>query len=511
MSSVDQAQINGALWAACEVFRADSPQRQGRDHVLALVFVKYLSDLRHDALSGDRPGYGMDQAREPHRLGRARFVWPNVEVHEMSGQFVIDRFLADIYELNIRREQTNLAALVDLALAALEAHNKDRLTGLFCHVRFDSEAALGPAPRRNARLKQLIAMLAYLDLRSHPGAVVSAFCDLIERFAQEGGKNAAAPPVPPCVARLMLALARGNIACIADPVCGSGGLLLAAAQHAGQRHVRLFGQEADQAALAMARMRLIMHGLDDARLELGDSLAKPLLLADGHLMQFDTVLASVPRQRPQWQSGHPEQDAFGRYWRGVPPRGKADYAYICHCLAITRPQSGQLLMLAPHSVLFRGGTEKRIRQHLLAENLLDAVLALPAHFFPHAQVPQVLLLFDRSREAGGARAHVRDVLFMDTTGGTAVGTGVAAGSGYALQAIVQDVQARRPQGRRVYLASSEEIAANEHDLNLSRYLFEPRQNQVHDLALARREIDEMEVQLASLRSRLRALGDWIAP
>jgi type I restriction enzyme M protein len=491
MTAPDIGDLKGAVWAACETFRADLPPQQGRDHVVVLVFLKYLSDWRHDVLTQYRAEYGHDEERIARRLGRARFIVPSVEVHEASGQFVIDRFLADIYELNIRRDQPNLGELVDLALTALASHNKGKLERVFAHVSFNGEGTLGPLLRRNVRLKQFIATLAYLDLRNNPGSIALVFRHLLERFAHEDGKNAAAPPLPTAIARLLLALAHpGENASIADPVCGSGDLLIEAAQYLGQRRFALFGQEPNQSSWAMARMNLFIHGLDGAHLELGDSLVNPLLLQEGHLQQFDTVLVNPPPcQREQWYPGRAEQDPFGRFWRGTPPRGKADYAWISHCLEITRPQSGQLAILAPHAVLFRGGAEKRIRKRLLSENLLDAVVALPAHFFA---TPQVILLFDRAREAGGARAHVRDVLLLDA------GTDTESG----LPQIVQEVQLRQPNGRRVYLASPEEVAANDHDLNLPRYLFDRQQRQGYDLALARAEIDEMEQQLALLRSRL---------
>lgn len=501
MTPHDIGQIKDAVWVACETFRADLPPQQGRDHVLVLMFLKYLSDWRHDMLTQYRAEYGGDEERIARRLGRARFILPNVEVHESSGQFVIDRFLTDIYELNIRRDQPNLGELVDLVLAALTSHNKGKLERVFAHVSFNGGTTLGPLLRRNVRLKQFIAALAYLDLRSKPGSIALVFRYLIERFAAEDGKNAVAPPLPTVIARLLLALARPcENARIADPVCGSGGLLIEAAQYLGQRPFSLFGQEANQSTWAMARMNLFIHGLDGAHLELGDSLVNPLLLQEGHLQQFDTVLANPPCQQEQWHPGRPEQDPFGRFWRGTPPRGKADYAWISHCLEITRPQSGQLAMLAPHAVLFRGGADKRIRKRLLSENLLDAVVALPGHFFPGAQVPQVILLFDRAREAGGARTHVRDVLLMDTGVATSVATSVDTDQ---WQQIAREVQLRRPNGLRVYLASPEEIAANDHDLNLPRYLFDRQQRQGYDLALAQREIDEMEQQLVLLHSQLR--------
>ena len=534
MTTSNQDQINDTVWSACELFRADLAPQQGRDHIFVLLFVKYLSDWRHDVLTQYRAEYGDDEQRIARRLGRSRFVLPQVEVHDSSGQFVIDRFLADIYELNIRREQPNIGELVDLALAALETQNKAKLDRVFHHVSFNNEAVLGQTPRRNARLKQFIATLAYLDLRSHTGSIATLFLYLIERFALEDGKPPGTPHTPAPIARLLAALVRPQAGeRIADPVCGSGNLLLEAARQIDSQECMLFGQEADPPGWALARMNLYVHGYDGARLELGDSLSNPLLLQDGQLLQFDAILVNPPSPREQWQLGRAEQDPFGRYWRGAPPRAKAEYAYISHCIEVTRPQHGRLALVAPHGVLFRGGAEKRIRQRLLKDNLLDAVISMPANVFPHSPIPLVILLFDRAREAGGARAEVRDVLLIDVCanadndaidtpalddhagGASALARARSAtregvrGSGKSrnlsereLEQIVQDVQLRRTQGQRVYLASPDEIAANDYDLNLPRYLFDRQQDQGYDLGLALQEITDIEQALARLRRNL---------
>lgn len=536
-----QDQINDTVWAACDAFRADLPLQQGRDYIFVLLFIKYLSDWRHDVLTQYRAEYGDDEERIARRMSRSRFVLPQVEVHDASGQFVIDRFLADIYELNIRREQPNIGELVDLALAALETQNRIKLDRMFHHVSFNNEISLGPTSRRNARLKQFLATLAYLDLRSHPGAIGTLFLHLQERFAFEEGKHARTPHTPGQIARLLAALVQPVAGeQIADPVCGSGNLLIEATRQIGAQQFSLFGQETDAATWALARMNLYVHGFDGARLEPGDSLSNPRLLQDGNLLQFDAVLCHPPSPREQWQVVRAEQDPFGRYWRGAPPRAKAEYAYISHCLEITRPGHGRLALVAPHGVLFRGGAEKRIRQRLLMDNVLDAVIALPANVFPHTQIPLVILLFDRAREPGGARAGVRDVLLMNVNSamtdspaaapepdltneaGTA---GEESGSPNTIaprgrrdsarnnnksralldtevQQIVLEVQTRRTQGQRTYLASLEEIVANDFDLNLPRYLYDRAQNQRYDLALALQEITQMEQELAQLRGKM---------
>jgi type I restriction enzyme M protein len=236
-------------------------------------------------------------------------------------------------------------------------------------------------------------------------------------------------------------------------------------------------------------------------MELGDSLRNPLLLANSALMQFDVVLANPPSLPDHWLTGRAEQDPFRRYWRGAPPRTKADYAYISHLLETTRRGSGRMALVGSHGVLFRGAIEGRIRQRLITENLLDAVIALPAGLFPNSTIPLVILLFDRSREAGGARNHVSDVFLLDV--GRFVGGNRHQLTEEQLSQIVHLVETRQTQGRYSYLAGREEIIANDYDLNLPRYLYDREQNSHLDLAAESQEIAQLEQTLSELRNQLK--------
>jgi type I restriction enzyme M protein len=496
----DQNKINDAVWAACETFRGDMSLRQARDYVLVLLFLKFLSDSYHEKARQFRSELGASQVeRIERKLGRERFILPQVEVHEQTGQVVVDRFLADIYGLNVRREQPNFSSLIDLTLSALETHNKAKLGRVFHHISFNNEALLGPTSQRNTRLKHLVSSFAYLELRDTPNGHGRLFQYLLERYAIADGKNGA-PYTPEPLARLLVALLRpepGHHVC--DPVCATGGLLVEAAQQQKSEDCGWFGQEADRAQWALARMNLFIHGRDAVRVEVGDTLREPLLATGKQLLQFDIVLAQPPLPQDQWQSGRVEQDPFGRYWRGTPPKSKADYAYISHLVEITRPLSGRMAVIAPQGVLFRSGAEGRIRQRLISENLLDAVIVLPGNLLPHTTTPLAILLFDRAREAGGARAGVRDVFLLDAGSGKAGKRRGTLPDGM-LQQILAEVASRTPQPGRCHVASLDEIAANGYDLNLPRYLRPARVSAALDLRLAMQEIAQMERELARLRA-----------
>ncbi len=110
-----------------------------------------------------------------------------------------------------------------------------------------------------------------------------------------------------------------------------------------------------------------------------------------------------------------ESDKYNRFWRGVPPKDKGDYAFITHMIETAKPKSGRISVIVPHGVLFRGGAEGKIREALLKENIVDAVIGLPSGLFQTTGIPVAILVLDRSREEGGKNEHKKDVLFIEAS------------------------------------------------------------------------------------------------
>lgn len=495
----NQDQLHASVWAACEAFRGEMSYIQSRDYVLALVFLKYISDTWHDMRAQLDAEFEHNDEHSKHRITRKRFTLPQVEVRDPTGQIVIDRFLADIYNLNLRAQQVNIGELIDRTLAELESHNHPRLERIFHHLSFNTEGVIGSGQQRNERLRQFLSFMSYLNLRGQAGACASLFLFLIERFAIE---DVSTPETPRQIARLLLGLAKpcpGDQ--VADPVCGSASLLLQGLYTNGGP-LSLFGQEAARNLWAIARMNLLVHEQDDAVIMQGECLRAPQLLHGKQLQQFDVVLANLPQRNGPWLVGRAEQDFFGRFARGAPPKSRAEYAYIGHGLAMTRPGRGRMACIAPQGILFRGGAEGRIRQRLIEENLLDAVVVLPPNVMPHTSVPMAICLFDRSREAGGARAHVRDVLLINASLGLEANKNLSLLTATQIDQIMADVNSRQTQAPRSYLASIDEIAANDYDLNLPRYLSDRKKNHQRNLKGELQEIDELEKQLLCLRNRM---------
>lgn len=164
------------------------------------------------------------------------------------------------------------------------------------------------------------------------------------------------------------------------------------------RNYALFGQEAIGSTWSLAKMNMFLHGEDNHKIEWGDTIRNPKLLdKNGDLMLFDIVTANPPFSLDKWGHDEAENDKFGRFRRGVPPKTKGDYAFISHMIETLKPGTGRMGVVVPHGVLFRGSSEGKIRQKLIDENLLDAVIGLPEKLFYGTGIPAAILIFKKQK------------------------------------------------------------------------------------------------------------------
>ncbi|MBR4736803.1 MAG: type I restriction-modification system subunit M [Rhodocyclaceae bacterium] len=512
---LSQQEINATAWAACDTFRGVVDPAQYKDYILVMLFLKYASDLWNEHYAEYKAQYGSDDQRIRRKLERERFVLPYVELKEDASQSggasrVSERFLGDFNALYERRNEPNIGELINIVLDHFEDANKAKLEGVFRNIDFNSEANLGKAKDRNRRLKTLLEDFARLDLRPSRVAedvIGNTYIYLIERFGSDAGKKAGEFYTPKMVSRLLSALARpqpGDRIC--DPSCGSGSLLIEAAQWIeaqGSHNYALFGEEVNGATWALARMNMFIHSKDAARIEWCDTLNSPALIEGDRLMKFNVVVANPPFSLDKWGAEHADHDRFNRFWRGVPPKSKGDWAFITNMIERALPQEGRVAVVVPHGVLFRGGAEGRIRRAMLEENLLDAVIGLPGNLFPTTSIPVAILLFDRAREKGGAREGVRDVLFIDASREFIPSKNQNQLAAEHFDKIITTAANRRNVDKYAHLASLDEIAENDFNLNIPRYVDTFEEEEEIDVAAVEREIEQLEQELAEVRGKMK--------
>src|SRR3989338_10561617 len=507
-TNISQEEINSIAWAACDTFRGPVDPAQYKDYILVMLFLKYISDVWKDHYEGYKKQYGDNDERIRRKLERERFTLPYVNYEDKdTGQE--DQFHADFYSLFERRTRANIGELINIVLDAIEESNKAKLEGVFRNIDFNSEANLGKTKDRNLLLKHLLEDFnkPQLDLRPRrvPEDVIgNTYIYLIERFASDAGKKAGEFYTPHKVSELLARLIQpkaGDRIC--DPACGSGGLLVEAAKEVGGKDFALFGMEVNGSTWALARMNMFLHGMDSARIEWCNTLTNPALVENDRLMKFNVVVANPPFSLDKWGAEEAEHDRFNRYWRGVPPKSKGDYAFISHMIEAALEKEGRVAVVAPHGVLFRSGAEGRIRQKLIEDNLLDTVIGLPANLFPTTSIPVAILVFDRTREKGGANEKRRNVIFVDASRDYQSGKNHNAISEAHIRKIVDACKARKNIDKYAHVATFEEIRDNDFNLNIPRYVDTFVEEEEIDIAAVEKEIEQLETELAEVRAKMK--------
>lgn len=493
---VRQQDVNNAAWKACDTFRGVMDATDYKDYILVTLFLKYLSDTWKGHVEAYRKRFGSDETRILRRLKRERFVLP-----EDSG----------FYELYEKRNEANIGELINVALESIEERNRTKLEGVFRNVDFNSEAKLGKTKDRNRRLKMLLEDFNKPELDLSPGRISedvigNTYIYLIERFASDAGKKAGEFYTPHKVSELVARLCApkpGSRVC--DPACGSGGLLIEAARRVGSGNFFLSGMEVNGGTWALCRMNMFLHGMDSARIEWCNTLTSPALVEKDRLMKFDNVVANPPFSLDKWGAEEAANDRFNRFWRGVPPKSKGDYAFITHMLEIAVEKKGRVAVVVPHGVLFRGAVEGRIRRKLIEENLLDVIIGLPANLFPTTSIPVAILIFDRSREKGGANETRKDVLFIDASKEYQPGKNQNALLDEHLDKIVRAYQKREGIDKYAHLAGVTEIEENDFNLNVPRYVDTFEEEEEIDIDAVQEEIKQLEKELAQVRDKMRKM------
>jgi type I restriction enzyme M protein len=415
-----------------------------------------------------------------------------------------DRFVvppeAEFSTLYTNRDKGNIGELINIGLERIEEANPLKLENVFRNIDFDSEAALGQTKERNYRLKHVLEDFAKLDLRpahlENEDVIGDTYEYLIEKFASDAGKKGGEFYTPKGVSILLAELLNPKPgAKICDPACGSGSLLIRVARKVGNPNVALYGQERNGQTWALCKMNLFLHEMDAARIEWGDTLLNPKLVEDDKLMRFDVVVANPPFSLDKWGAERAPADPHKRFARGTPPKSKADYAFLLHMIETAVESDGKVGVVVPHGVLFRGGQEGKIRQKLIEENLLDAVIGLPANLFFGTGIPAAILLFNKARKT-------KDVMFIDASREFEDGKRQNKLTEANVEKIVATFRAGKDVPKYAHRAKPAELKENEYNLNIPRYVDTFEEEEDIDVAKLEAKIEKVEAELVETRREM---------
>lgn len=488
-----QSELNDLLWNAANSSRASVDASIYKDYALALLFFKYLGDKSKVEHAQLKERFGDDEARIDAKMKTSRFYLPPNSSFD------------EVYK---RVEDDNIGEVINTALRAIEEHNSAKLAGVFSGIDFNNENILGKPQQRNKMMRHLLDDFKKIDLSEVSEDIIgNAYMYLIGKFGSQAGKKAGEFFTVTSVAALVARLARPRPGDrIADAAVGSGGLLLLAGEEVkkqGSDNFALYGQEATGSTYQLARMNMFLHGMDSAHIEWGDTLNNPLLVEGDGLMKFDTQVANPPFSLAKWGAENAESDPYKRFWRGVPPKDKGDYAFISHMVETLKPQTGRMAVVVPHGVLFRGGAEGKIRKQLIEENLIDAVIGLASGLFQTTGIPVAILIIDRAREKGGERENEKDILFIEASKQFKQGKAQNTLTKENADKIFDTFMARQDVEKFAHVASPDEIKENDYNLNITRYVDTFEEEEEIDISATIKAIEELNPQLEELEAQMK--------
>ncbi len=468
--AIKKSDLYSKLWQSCDELRGGMDASQYKDYVLVLLFVKYVTDKYYD---------------KPHSL----LVVPD------GGSF------HDMVKLKGNKDIGDEMNKIIRKLA-----DANELVGVITVADFNNDDKLGRGKEKVDRLTNLISIFESdtLDMSKNSAdgddLLGDAYEYLMRNFATQSGKAKGQFYTPAELSRVMAKVigvenskSRGDT--IYDPTCGSGSLLLKAADEA-PFGLTIYGQEKDNATRALAKMNMILHGNEIADIRQGDTLSSPEFLEkDGRLQAFDYAVANPPFSTKSWRNGlNPENDVYGRFQGfGIPPAKNGDYAFLLHFIHSLKSHRGKGAIILPHGVLFRGNVEAEIRRNIVNRGFIKGIIGLPPNLFYGTGIPASIIVIDKED------ADKRNGIFMiDASRGFKKDGNKNRLRERDIHKIVDVFKGRLDIPKYSCFVNIKEIVENDYNLNIPRYIDTHEKEDIQDIGahlmggIPNQDIDDLE-------------------
>jgi len=376
----------------------------------------------------------------------------------------------DCHWSDVRETTSNVGQKLQYAFREIEKTNQKHLFGIFGDTQWSNKEKLS-----DELLLNLIEHFSQYNLANsnvNPDILGHAYEYLIKHFADLTNKKAGEFYTPRSVVKLMAQILdpkEGDR--IYDPACGTGGMLLEAVAHVTKenkdaRTLKLYGQERNLTTSSIARMNMFLHGIEDFSIVRGDTLRSPAFFDGDKLAVFNCVVANPPFSLKKWGAKSWESDPYGRNTYGLPSDSNGDFAWIQHMIASMDPIIGRMAVVLPHGVLFRKRKEGKIREAVLKDDLLEAVIGLGDNIFYGTSLAACILVFRKQKHV----EQKNKVLFIDANDLVRVGRAQNYLEQEHIDSIFEWYSGFKEIKNYVYIAEMKEISENDFDLNIPLYV-----------------------------------------
>jgi type I restriction system adenine methylase HsdM len=452
------SELENYLAKAADLLRGSLDQADFKAYIFPLMFFKRISDVYMEEFAQALEESGGDHEYASFAENH-RFAIPDGHHWE-----------------DVRNRTENIGTALQTAFREIEKANPETLYGIFGNTSWTNKDKL--PDRKLADLIEHFSTRTLSNAAVAPDVFGNAYEYLIKRFADQSNKKAGEYYTPRSVVRLLINILNPvDGESVYDPACGTGGMLIEVIEHVkaagGSPKTlwgKLYGQEKVLATSAIARMNLLLHGVEDFKIIREDTLRSPAFYTGNHLAQFDCVVANPPFSLKNW--GEPEwaSDKWGRNdLGGVPPKGYADWAWVQHMLTSARRKTGRVAVVLPQGALFRQGAEARIRTHILKSDVVDAVIGLAPNLFYGTGLAACVLILRLEKQPN----NKGKVLFINGERLLKRGRNQNTLKPEHAEEILNAYELFNDMDGLTRVVELEEIAGNDYNLNIPLYVAPP--------------------------------------